>query len=47
MQNKNTVNKEKEENKAIINKGDNSFLSICCLKLNIGIAFTYLYVISS
>ena len=47
MQNENTVKKEKEENKTIINKGDNSFLSICCLKLNIGIAFTYLYVISS
>ena len=48
MQNEKIIKKEEEEEtKIIINKGDNSYLSICCFELNIGLAFTYLYVISS
>ena len=48
MQNEKIIKKEEEEeSKIIINKGDNSYLSICCFELNIGLAFTYLYVISS
>lgn len=49
MQNENKLKKEKETD--LISKKeekeDNSYLSICCFELNIGLAFTYLYVISS
>ena len=47
MENDSKIKKEEEESKIIITKGDNSYLSICCFELNIGLAFTYLYVISS
>ena len=47
MQNEKNMKKEEEETKIVIKKGDNSYLSICCFELNIGLAFTYLYVISS
>ena len=38
---------KKEQTKIIITKGDKSYLNICCFELNVGIAFTYLYVITS
>ena len=47
MENDSKVKKEEEDTSIIITKGDNSYLNICCFELNIGLAFTYLYVISS
>ena len=47
MQNENKLQKEEDETKIVVKKGDNSYLSICCFELNIGLAFTYLYVIFS
>ena len=46
MQNEKNIKKEEEET-IVIKNGDNSYISICCFELNIGLAFTYLYVISS
>ena len=44
----NKIKKEKEEEShIIIKRGNQTFLSCCCFELNIGLAFTYLYVISS
>ena len=44
-------NKKEQEvtkiTKIIITKGENSYLNICCFELNVGLAFTYLYVITS
>lgn len=47
MENDSKIKKEEEDTNIIITKGDNSYLNICCFELNIGLAFTYLYVISS
>ena len=47
MENDSKTKKEEEDTNIIITKGDNSYLNICCFELNIGLAFTYLYVISS
>ena len=47
MENDSKIKKEEENTNIIITKGDNSYLNICCFELNIGLAFTYLYVISS
>ena len=47
MQNEKIIKNKDEETKIIIKKGDISYLSICYFELNIGLAFTYLYVISS
>ena len=47
MENDSKIKKEEEDTNIIITKGDNSYLDICCFELNIGLAFTYLYVISS
>ena len=43
----NKIKKEEEESQIIIKRGNQTFLSFCCFELNIGLAFTYLYVISS
>ena len=47
MQNENKVQKEEDETSIVVKRGDNSYLNICCFELNIGLAFTYLYVIFS
>ena len=47
MENDSKIKKEEKDTNIIITKGDNSYLNICCFELNIGLAFTYLYVISS
>ena len=47
MQNENKVQKEEDENSIVVKRGDNSYLNICFFELNIGLAFTYLYVIFS
>ena len=47
MQNENKVQKEEDETNIVVKRGDNSYLNICCFELNIGLAFTYLYVIFS
>ena len=47
MQNENIVQKEEDETSIVVKRGDNSYLNICCFELNIGLAFTYLYVIFS
>ena len=43
----NKIKKEEKESHIVIKRGDQTFLSFCCFELNIGLAFTYLYVISS
>ena len=47
MEKDNKAKKQEEETSIIIIRGENSYLNLCCFELNIGLAFTYLYVISS
>lgn len=47
MENEKPIKKEENETNANSSKGNDSYLNICCFEINIGIAFTYLYVISS
>ena len=52
MENKNVKNKENEDEEAeegclIISRGDKTFLNLIWCELNIGLAFTYLYIFSA
>ncbi len=52
MENKNVKNKENEDEDAeegclIISRGDKTFLNLIWCELNIGLAFTYLYIFSA
>lgn len=47
MENEKPIKKEENDSNANSSKGNDSYLNVCCFEINIGITFTYLYVISS